>query len=136
MATDDKKFWGRDNTTRKEFYAWMRPRPSAMDEQPFQFRVNKVSGDGDCGFHVIGIPRVEAADCLLEHFDDETIRNMGYEIKSMIRVEGEDTLPICVRDEDCERLVKERESLESLTVWERWRRMTQLVFQLRRHSSR
>lgn len=78
--------------------------------QCLQFRVEKVPGDGDCGFHVIGIPRKEAADALIEHLDDEVIRGMiGSEIRSML-MDG--MLPDAVLDDTIREVLKKRTELE------------------------
>ncbi len=70
------------------------------------FRVVRVPGDGDCGYAVIGVPREDAANALLDHLDDEIRAMIGMEIRSMLM--DEDALPRSVRDLHIDLLLKER----------------------------
>ncbi len=109
MSKKEKSFWSSKERL-GEYYASMRPTGEMPDGPVVQFRMERVLGDGDCGFTVIGIPREEAADALEKNLDNEDIRKMiGMEIRSML-MDGVDEklgLPVSVLDDAIRQLLHE-----------------------------
>ena len=115
LTKEEKEFWGSLENIR-QYHARMRPMGELPNGTVLRFKVEKVPGNGDCGFTVIGIPRDEAADALLEHLDDGEIRNMiGMEIQSMLRddQDGAHGLPDAVLDEAISQLLQVRIDLQT-----------------------
>lgn len=115
MSAEEKEFWGSTKNVR-EYHKSLRPTGTLPDGTVLHFKVEKVAGDGDCGYSVIGIPREEAAVALLARLDDEEIRGMiGMECRSMLQddIEGEDGLPESVLDDAIRRFLKNRISVQT-----------------------
>jgi hypothetical protein len=115
LTADEKAFWGSLKRVR-EFHASMRPTGELPDGTVLRFKVAPVPPNGDCGFTVLGIPREEAADTLLEHLGDAEIRGViGMELQSMLRddVDSANGPPAAVLDEAIRHLLKERIALQT-----------------------
>lgn len=68
-------FWSSRDAIQENF-ARSRATGTLPGGEVLQFVVERVPGNGDCGFTVIGIPRDEAADKLFEHLNDDPSFNV------------------------------------------------------------
>ncbi len=102
LSDEQRRFWSSFDRIRE-----LNATTGELGGVDVQFRVERVPGDGDCGYTVIGVLRDDAANALLKHLGDEQVRTMiGMEIQSMLM--DENALPASVRDATIEQLLSER----------------------------
>lgn len=77
-----------------------------------EFFVYRMPGDGDCGYHALGVSRTEATKLLLDHAGDPSIRDLvAPEIE---RAVANNDVPALLHDPLCSTFHKTREEYKTL----------------------